>query len=311
MKCFETFNKSLEKKNVKAVITCLNINKPFKDIESLRKEISHIVSKRGIIDLNIVGNIVFIGNEPIGENYILYRFRMFLKNRSEYVGVRVVVENNTIYSITFVIGKDVPYRRVSRKFEEPKLTMKSLISGKVPQGQRYIPNFIIYRVLGQPKVDIEKWKLTIEGYVKRKLEYSYNELLNMEHTRLTADFHCVTGWSVRNIVWEGIQLKKLVGENNVLPNAKWVYVESLDEYIVVIPIADFLNEKSMLVLKINGKILSLEQGFPARIFIPHLYGWKGAKWVTRIVLTDKYVDGFWESLGYHPRGNVWLEERFK
>ena len=27
--------------------------------------------------------------------------------------------------------------------------------------------------------------------------------------------------------------------------------------------------------------------------------------------TDKYVEGYWEKLGYHPRGNVWLEERFK
>jgi len=48
MKCFETFDKSLEK-NVKTVITCLNINKPFKDIENLGKEISYILSN-GIIE---------------------------------------------------------------------------------------------------------------------------------------------------------------------------------------------------------------------------------------------------------------------
>jgi len=92
------------------------------------------------------------------------------------------------------------------------LTAKTAIGGKIPRGQRFIPNFIIYRVLGQPKVDIEKWKLTIEGQVKRKREYSYNELLSMEHVRLVADFYCVTGWSVRNVVWEGIQLKKPMGK---------------------------------------------------------------------------------------------------
>ena len=47
------------------------------------------------------------------------------------------------------------------------------------------------------------------------------------------------------------------------------------------------------------------------IFIPHLYGWKGAKWIHRIVFIKDYINGYWESLGYHVRANVWLEERFK
>ena len=158
---------------------------------------------------------------------------------------------------------------------------------------------------------LESGNLLLKDWLEKKLEYTYNELLGMEHTRLIADSHCVTGWSVKDIIWEDIPLRKLVGENNILPNVKWAYVESLDSYTTVIPISDFLSEKSLLVLKINGEFLSLEQGFPARIFIPHLYGWKGAKWVTKIILMDRYMDGFWESLSYHPRGDVWLEERFK
>ena len=216
-----------------------------------------------------------------------------------------------IHSILFVIGEKIPYRKTVEKILEPKISSESPISGNTPQGQKYIPDFVIYRILGQPKVNIEEWKLLVEELVRRKLEYTYDELLRMKHTKLVADFHCVTGWSVKNVVWEGIPLRKLIGEDNILPDVKWAYVESLDGYTTIIPIKDFLSEESLLVLKINGKILNLEQGFPARVFIPHLYGWKGAKWVTRIILTNKYIDGYWESLGYHPRGNVWLEERFK
>ncbi|RLG89107.1 MAG: sulfite oxidase-like oxidoreductase [Thermoprotei archaeon] len=195
----------------------------------------------------------------------------------------------------------------------PIKSSKSIISAShnTPPGQRIIPNFIIYRILGQPKVNLNLWRLKISGLVKRKLELSYDELLSMPLKAIVSDFHCVTGWSVKSIKWEGIPLKYLAMKAEVLKSAKWVYVESLDGYTTIIPIADFLNENSLLVIKINDKPLSIEQGFPARIFVPHLYGWKSAKWVTQLRFINHYEDGFWEALGYHERGNVWLDERFK
>ncbi len=313
MECFKTFSEGLRKKNVEAVITCSKIDSEFEGIRETKDYIYNVISETNLINPHIIEDIVFVGNEPIGTKYILYRYRVILKNIDEYISVRVIVKTNIIYLLVFVVGKNIPLKSDAiREHFEPAVFMEKAIRkhGSV-SGQKYIPNFIIYRILGQPIVDIDKWKLTIEGFVKRKLEYSYNKLLSMSNAKLIADFHCVTGWSVKGVVWEGIVLKNLVGEDNILPEAKWVYTISLDGYSTIIPINDFLSEKSLLVLKINGKVLSLEQGFPARIFIPHLYGWKGAKWVTRIVFTDKYMDGFWEALGHHPRGNVFLEERFK
>jgi DMSO/TMAO reductase YedYZ molybdopterin-dependent catalytic subunit len=61
----------------------------------------------------------------------------------------------------------------------------------------------------------------------------------------------------------------------------------------------------------SGKPLDTLHGYPARLLFPHLYGWKSAKWISRVVFTDKYTDGYWEALGYHPRGRVEYEERFK
>jgi len=44
----------------------------------------------------------------------------------------------------------------------------SIISDNIPHGQKYIHNFVIYRILGQPEVDVGKWKLTIEGLIRKK-----------------------------------------------------------------------------------------------------------------------------------------------
>jgi DMSO/TMAO reductase YedYZ molybdopterin-dependent catalytic subunit len=46
------------------------------------------------------------------------------------------------------------------------------------------------------------------------------------------------------------------------------------------------------------------------MLVPHLYFWKSAKWVRRLAFKEQNVPGFWESLGYHLRGDPWREQRY-
>ncbi|QIW23678.1 sulfite oxidase-like oxidoreductase [Sulfolobus sp. S-194] len=180
-----------------------------------------------------------------------------------------------------------------------------------PPNQHYVKKFIYYAALGVPHVDIQKYRLKISGLVENPIEFTYEQLLNMIDTKYTKDFHCVTGWSVADVEWEGIKLKRLAEMAKVNNDAKWVIFYSLDGYTATIPIEDALHEDTIIALKMNGKPLDIKAGFPARPFIPHLYGWKSAKWLTEVEFVKDYVDGFWEERGYHERGNVWEEERFK
>jgi DMSO/TMAO reductase YedYZ molybdopterin-dependent catalytic subunit len=50
---------------------------------------------------------------------------------------------------------------------------------------------------------------------------------------------------------------------------------------------------------------------PARLLVPHLYFWKSAKWVRELILTEDDGLGFWETHGYHRRGDPWREERYR
>ena len=181
----------------------------------------------------------------------------------------------------------------------------------VPPGQKYIKKFIYYAALGVPKVDIQSYRLKVLGEVENKLEFTYDQLLNMIDTVYVRDFHCVTGWSVADVKWEGVKIRRIAEMAKVKDSAKWVIFFSLDGYSSVVPIEDALSEDAIIALKMNGEPLSLKAGFPARPFIPHLYAWKSAKWLTAIYFSSQYQDGFWEERGYHERGNVWEEERFK
>ena len=255
----------------------------------------------------------FKGVEVIGKRFVLYKFSL-----GDLGECRVIVDsdrNNKIGRIVCALRKELKPSVI-----DPALTPRNesglpkaprgIIEG-LPRGQRIIPKPVVYAVKGVPKVDLEKWELLVEGLVERRLSLSYDDLLSMELVRVNSMFHCVTGWSIGKYSWEGVPLRKIAGLAGVRSSARWVFVEGLDGYTTIIPLEDFLHPQSLLVLRVNGEPLDLEHGFPARIFIPHLYGWKHAKWVKRIVFREDYVDGYWEALGYHERGNAWLEERFK
>ena len=60
----------------------------------------------------------------------------------------------------------------------------------------------------------------------------------------------------------------------------------------------------------EGEPLPREHGGPARLLVPHLYFWKSAKWVAGLRVMDHDKPGFWETNGYHNRGDPWQEERY-
>ncbi len=283
MKCSVIDAREILKRGVEFVVECLNIDTEYTDISDLARKVKNTLHDH--IVKSGKWRLEFISNEVVGTDYLLFKYHVYPSTSGRYISVRVVTHAKNILHVIATVDKElVEYikglpRVTYRNYVLPNSvgTSSNIIYGE-PPGQKYIPYFIIYRVFGQPEIP-EKYMLKITGLVKRQLVYSYEELLEIPMTSYTSSFHCVTGWSIREVLWKGIPLRKLVEPASILPGAKWVFIRSLDEYTTIIPLEDFLHDKALLVLKINNKPLPLEQGFPARIFIPHLYGWKSAKWV--------------------------------
>jgi DMSO/TMAO reductase YedYZ molybdopterin-dependent catalytic subunit len=81
-------------------------------------------------------------------------------------------------------------------------------------------------------------------------------------------------------------------------------------YTTNLPLADVVNGQAFVAFEYDGAPLAPEHGGPARLVVPHLYFWKSAKWLRGLRITDRDEPGFWETFGYHNRGNPWLEERY-
>ena len=82
-------------------------------------------------------------------------------------------------------------------------------------------------------------------------------------------------------------------------------------YTTNLPIEDVTGGKAWVVYAFDGDALEPEHGGPARLLVPHLYFWKSAKWVRGLQFTEDDEPGFWETLGYHDRGDPWLEQRYQ
>lgn len=182
---------------------------------------------------------------------------------------------------------------------------------KMPGGQRFVENFIVYSAMGNPDVDIRNYTLIIDGMVEEPATLTFQVLEQMVDSAYNKDFHCVTKWSVKNVQWTGIKFSTLADLVKVKKEASWVMFYGLDGYTTPVPLEDAMAPESMVAIRMNDKPIPRENGYPARPFIPQLYGWKSAKWLHRIEFLVEYRNGYWESYGYHERGNVWNEERFK
>ena len=176
----------------------------------------------------------------------------------------------------------------------------------LPPGQKEIPDLPVLNISDIPEVDVSEYSLRVTGSVENSLSLSYETILEMELVEVEVPAHCVEGWSVLGIRWEGVPASEIIRMARPC-GADYVLVKSLDGYTTVVPIEHF--KRSLLAIRMNGEVLPPEHGFPVRLVVPDLYFWKSAKWVCELVFTDSPEGGYWEERGYHVGGSVWEGQR--
>ena len=161
-----------------------------------------------------------------------------------------------------------------------------------------------------PDVNLQNWRFSVYGLVEKEIRWSWDELMDFPQVLTTSDFHCVTQWSKFDNLWEGIQFSSIVSQLKLLPDAKYVMVHSYGGYSTNLDLETLLDDDVILAHHHNSAPLSLDHGGPLRLVVPKRYAWKSAKWIKSLEFKSSEQPGFWESRGYHMRGNPWLEERY-
>jgi len=183
-------------------------------------------------------------------------------------------------------------------------------SERVPPGQKLTDSFPVLHYGNVPRINPDEWKMRLFGQVDAERSLSFSEFLALPRAKVFSDVHCVTTWSRLNNLWEGVPTTVLKGLVRIKPKAGFAVVHAYGGFTTNLSLEDFFAEDVLFALLHDGRPISPEHGYPARLVVPRLYFWKSAKWVTGVEFTAEDRPGFWESHGYHNRGDPWKEERY-
>lgn len=191
-----------------------------------------------------------------------------------------------------------------------KTQRKVRSTDRLPPGQRLVNNFPVLDLGIQPEVPLDKWELKVHGQVENPVTLNWQQFQALPQFKDVSDFHCVTTWSQYDMEWEGVSFFTLAELVKPKKDATHVFFKSYDGYSTNAPLDMCMDDDVLIATKWNGIPLTKEHGGPARVIIPKLYAWKGAKFIRDIMFLDRDILGFWEVRGYSNSADPWKEERF-
>jgi DMSO/TMAO reductase YedYZ molybdopterin-dependent catalytic subunit len=180
---------------------------------------------------------------------------------------------------------------------------------RLPPGQYLTTDFPVLSAGPTPHTPLDEWSFTIDGAVEEPVSWTWDEFLELPAETPTVDIHCVTKWSKLDTNWRGVSVDLLF--DSVVTAAEYVTAWCDGGYTTNLSVEDLTDGRAWIAYEYAGEPLEPEHGGPARLLVPHLYFWKSAKWVRGFTLTPDDEPGFWETYGYHNRGDPWLEQRYQ
>ncbi len=182
----------------------------------------------------------------------------------------------------------------------------------------FTPNAGFYRIdtaLTVPQVAVDGWRLRVSGMVDDPFELTYDELLQLPLVESDITLTCVSnevgGKLLGTARWLGVRLDDLLDSAGIDPDADQIVGRSVDGYTCGFPTSALDGRDALVAIGMNGELLPLEHGFPARLIVPGLYGYVSAtKWLEEIELTrfDRF-DQYWVERGWVDDAPIKVQSR--
>lgn len=158
-------------------------------------------------------------------------------------------------------------------------------------------------IKGPQVIDRDAYRLEVTGLVERPVKLTYDEVLALPHVEKVYTLHCVEGWD-ETLLYEGVLLDDILAIVGPKRGVTTVIFYAADGYSSSVPY-DFARKQCIMIgAKINGLVLDERRGFPFQVVNDGKLGYKWVKWLTRIELSDKDYEGYWERRGYSNDADV-------
>ena len=179
-----------------------------------------------------------------------------------------------------------------------------------------------------PSLDARAYRLRVEGAVERPVELSLEEIRRLPSRRTPVLLECsgnsrvflvprASGvpWelgAVGTAEWTGVSLAAVLEKAGVRDGAVEVILEGADSgtineepkspgrihYARSLPLDRARRPEVLLAYRMNGEDLTPAHGYPLRAVVPGWYGMASVKWLTRIIVTDRPFQGYFQTMQY-------------
>jgi methionine sulfoxide reductase catalytic subunit len=164
------------------------------------------------------------------------------------------------------------------------------------------------------KLAVRPWTVNVEGLVGKPRRFDIDELLRLAplEERIYR-LRCVEAWSMV-VPWVGFPLAALLKEVEPLGSAKYVeFVTHYDPKIMIRDVLDWpyteglrvdeaMHPLTLLAVGVYGEVLPNQNGAPLRLVVPWKYGFKSAKSIVTIRLTEQEPATAWNKFAPQEYG---------
>jgi DMSO/TMAO reductase YedYZ molybdopterin-dependent catalytic subunit len=192
----------------------------------------------------------------------------------------------------------------------PEYTEADIRQGMHPNGSTD-PSSVAYRDMAATA--FRDYRLTVTGLVETPVTLSLADLTALQSRSQITRHDCVEGWSCI-AKWQGVPLGTVLNLAKPKLTARYAVFHCFDAierslagevfYYESIDLIDAYHAQTILAYTMNGAPLPVANGAPLRLRVERQLGYKMAKYVHTIELTDSFADlglghgSYWADRGY-------------
>jgi DMSO/TMAO reductase YedYZ molybdopterin-dependent catalytic subunit len=185
--------------------------------------------------------------------------------------------------------------RVQEAIFRPHHLAPTFSAAQVRKPPRFNAHFPIEDV---KPVDGATWRLELAGRINDKRPWTAQRIYQLPEQDIIIKHICVEGWDYIG-QWSGPNLRSFLERVGADLTAKYVYFICDDDYTESIDMPTALHPQTIIATKYAGDIIGDPFGYPLRLRTSTKLGYKNAKWIKAIEVTNDFRETFWSKQGFN------------
>jgi DMSO/TMAO reductase YedYZ molybdopterin-dependent catalytic subunit len=211
-------------------------------------------------------------------------------------------------ALTLLTGCDVSEEEPVQKFLRAVSAWNDRVQATLFRPDHLAPTFSPSQVMKPPRfnayypiedvkpVDGASWTLELAGSIADKRPWRTQQLYALPEQEIIIRHICVEGWDYIG-QWSGPNLRDFLQRVGADLTAKYVYFICADDFTESIDMPTALHPQTILATKYAGEIIGEPFGYPLRLRTSTKLGYKNAKWIKAIEVTNDFRETYWSARG--------------